>query len=72
MDAGIQAIDGSLMVTYMPDLTLPKHSGCHPWALDFGIPAEMTVFNHLCITMSEERGNDKNRPCLPCLLAGLT
>ena len=25
---------------------------CHPWTLDFGIHAEMTGLQHLCITMS--------------------
>ena len=25
---------------------------CHPWTLDFGIHAEMTGFQHLCITTS--------------------
>jgi len=24
---------------------------CHPWTLDFGIPAEMTGLQHLCITV---------------------
>ena len=24
---------------------------CHPWTLDFGIPAEMTGLKHLCITL---------------------
>ncbi len=30
---------------------------CHPWTLDFGIPAEMTGLQHLCITTSAPRGN---------------
>ena len=35
MDAGIQAMDGNWMVIYMPDLTLPKRTDCHPWTLDW-------------------------------------
>ena len=64
-DAEIQAMDGIQSVVQvldsgdLPILSLPSWiqgdllypTVCHPWTLDFGIPAEMTGLQHLCITM---------------------
>ena len=60
-DAEIQAMDGSQSVVQMlvlgnlPTRSFPPWiqghlsclSVCHPWTLDFGIPAEMTGIQHL-------------------------
>ncbi len=64
-DAEIQAMDGIQSVVQvldsgdLPSLSFPSWiqgdllypTVCHPWTLDFGIPAEMTGLQHLCITM---------------------
>jgi len=64
-DAEIQAMDGNQTVVQVLDSEiLSSHSFlsvdtratvvstvCHPWTLDFGIHAEMTGLQHLCITM---------------------
>ncbi|PZN85100.1 MAG: hypothetical protein DM484_01785 [Candidatus Methylumidiphilus alinenensis] len=61
-DAEIQAMDGSQPVVQVLDSGhLPTRcfmfvdAGtpvvapcCHPWMLDFGVPAEMTGLQHLC------------------------
>ena len=35
---------------------------CLPWSLDFGIPAEMTGLQHLCMTADGGRGRDPVAP----------
>ncbi|GEM_PF-2199969 len=35
---------------------------CHPWTLDFGIHAEKTDPQHLCITMTQSEGTIQKRP----------
>ena len=70
MDAEIQAMDGNQSVVQMLESgNMPARSlmlvdavtsvvtlCCHPWMLDFGIPAEMTAFSawlDLCITKAK-------------------
>jgi len=64
-DAEIQAMDGNVPIVQVFDLdglpargftsldiqTLVAALCCHPWTLDFGIPAEMTGLQLLCMTM---------------------
>ena len=76
-DAEIQAMDGNWMVVQvlvqMACQALFSRSWmqghllwptvCHPWTLDFGIHAEMTGLQHLCITTStpaRERYNSRS------------
>jgi len=77
-DAENQDMDGNQKVVQVPDSgNMPYRSFmfavagahlswprvCHPWTLDFGIPAEKTGLQHFCITTSAERGNDTNAGC---------
>ena len=69
---GSQSVVQLLDPGELPSLNLPSvdtraslvPTVCHPWTLDFGIPAEMTGLQHLCITESAERGNDTNQVSL--------
>ena len=55
---GNQSVVQALDSVDLPSLSLPSEDkrssvvapSCHPWTLDFGIHAEKTVLQHLCIT----------------------